>query len=68
MLPSGSDLLVPLELTTFDEARLKLVTTIATIGASYDVTLDELRLETFLPADESTRDTLARWTDSPTAD
>jgi hypothetical protein len=33
---------------------MRLLATIATIGALYDVTLEELRLETLLPADPST--------------
>lgn len=61
MLPTGPDLLIPLELETFEGQRLKLITTVATIGAPYDVTLDELRLETFFPADDTTRAILAEW-------
>ncbi|NNE96362.1 MAG: helix-turn-helix transcriptional regulator [Acidimicrobiales bacterium] len=60
-LPTGADLLVPLEVNTFDGATIRLVSTVATIGAPYDVTLDELRLETFFPSDNATRDVLARW-------
>lgn len=60
-LPTGADLLVPLELETFDGTTLRLVSTVATIGAPYDVTLDELRLETFFPSDDETRSVLARW-------
>ena len=40
--------------------RLELLSTIATIGAPYDVTLDELRLETLFAGDEATAATLAR--------
>ncbi len=60
-LPTGADLLVPLQLQTFGGTELRLVTTIATIGAPYDVTLDELRLETFFPADEATAEVLRSW-------
>lgn len=60
-LPTGRDLLIPLQLTTFNGDELRLVSTIATLGAPYDVTLDELSLETFFPADDATRNTLARW-------
>lgn len=49
-VPDGSELVVPLELRT-PLGDLRLITTIATIGAAYDVTLEELRLETLLPAD-----------------
>lgn len=39
---------------------LRLFTTITTIGAGYDVTLEELRIETLLPADAATEDALQR--------
>lgn len=48
--PRAGDLMVPLHFR-FEEGDLRLFTTIATIGAPYDVTLEELRLETLLPAD-----------------
>ncbi len=62
-LPTGSELLVPLHISTFDGDLLSLITTIATIGAPYDVTLEELRLETFFPTDDATAATLAGWED-----
>ena len=34
--------------------RLRLISMVATIGAAFDVTLEELRLETLLPADPQT--------------
>ena len=49
-LPSGTELLLPLHLR-IEGKDLKLFTTIATIGAPYDVTLEELRLETLFPMD-----------------
>ncbi len=49
-VPTSSALLVPLHIRT-EDLELTLFTTIATIGAPYDVTLEELRLETLLPAD-----------------
>lgn len=60
-LPTGSDLLVTLRATGRHGDDLRLVSTIATIGAPYDVTLDELRLETFFPGDDQTAAVLARW-------
>lgn len=60
-LPTGNDLVVPLRVETHDGESLELITAIATIGAPYDVTLDELRLETFFAVDEATQTTLARW-------
>ncbi|MEH6438047.1 helix-turn-helix domain-containing protein [Massilia sp. DD77] len=40
-----------------DEVALKLFTTITTLGTPHDVTVHELRLEAFFPADEASR----RW-------
>lgn len=52
-LPDGSELLVPVDLRTpFGE--LSFFTTITTIGAPFDLTLEELRLETLLPANPET--------------
>lgn len=58
-VPSTSALLVPLHIRT-DAIELKLFTTIATIGAPYDVTLEELRLESLLPADVDSEAVLRR--------
>jgi transcriptional regulator with XRE-family HTH domain len=44
---------VPLVLRK-DDLRLSLFTTLATLGTPLDVTLQELRIETYLPADEAT--------------
>lgn len=52
-IPDGRELLVPIRLDVDGEV-LEFFTTIATIGAPYDVTLEELRLETLLPADPET--------------
>lgn len=60
-LPSGADLVVTLRASTRSGDRISLLSTIATIGAPYDVTLDELRLETFFPGDEETATVLAGW-------
>ena len=49
-LPTGGDLLVPVHYRS-DPYDVREFSTIATIGAAYDVTLEELRLETFFPAD-----------------
>lgn len=56
--PSARDLAVPLHLD-LGGRRLRLLTMIATIGAAHDVTLEELRIETLLPADPDTRSALA---------
>ena len=61
-LPTGNDLMVPLQLET-EHGTLRFISMIATIGAPFDVTLEELRIETLLPADRQTetvlRDALA---------
>lgn len=64
-LPTGSDLLVPIHYRTPD-VELKLFSTFATMGAPYDVTLEELRIETFFPADAASRTELARLGDRRT--
>jgi len=67
-LPTGADLLVTLHVDTFGGEELELMNTIGTIGAPYDVTLDELRLETFFPTNKATTTVLADWaTQQPTA-
>jgi transcriptional regulator with XRE-family HTH domain len=50
---------VPLRLRS-DEGELRLVTTLTHFGTALDVTVSELRLEAFLPADEATAAMLAR--------
>lgn len=56
-IPTGDDLLLPVHYRV-DEFEVRLMSTIATIGAPYDVTLEELRLETFYPADKESEATL----------
>jgi transcriptional regulator with XRE-family HTH domain len=53
-----SDLLLPIHIRT-PELDLRLFSTIMTLGTTHDVTLQELRIETFFPADD---DTARRWT------
>ena len=43
------------------EAALDLFTTIATLGTPQDVTLQELRIESFFPLDETTADLFRTW-------
>jgi transcriptional regulator with XRE-family HTH domain len=57
--PDDDTLGVLLPLQVRDEARvLSFVTTIATFGHPLDVTLSELAIETFFPADETTAELL----------
>jgi hypothetical protein len=41
--------------------KLGLFTTIATLGTPQDITLQELRIESFFPMDDETRDAFRRW-------
>jgi transcriptional regulator with XRE-family HTH domain len=61
-LPPQADLLgfaVPLELGSAD-GNLRLITTLTSFATAADVTLAELHLEAFLPADECTAEVLRR--------
>jgi transcriptional regulator with XRE-family HTH domain len=61
-LPPQHDVLgfaVPLELASAD-GDLRLITTITSFATAADVTLSELRLEAFLPADDRTAEVLRR--------
>lgn len=49
----GSYPLLPLHLATGDGFEARLYTAITTLGTPADVTLQELRLETYFPADEA---------------
>ena len=44
---------------------LRLFTTIATLGIPQDITLQELRIESFFPMDEATADVLRGWNNGP---
>lgn len=50
---SGAGLVIPLRITTLDGRHRSFISTIATIGAPHDVTVDELRLETFYETEEA---------------
>lgn len=56
-LPEAEDLLVPFHYRIGD-VELKLFSTIATIGEAHDITLEELRLESFFAADSATEELL----------
>jgi transcriptional regulator with XRE-family HTH domain len=61
-LPADTNVLgfaVPLELSSAD-GHLRLITTLTSFATATDVTLAELHLEAFLPADEHTADVLGR--------
>ena len=48
-----SDVIIPVELR-FGDAILRLFSTVTTLGTPQDITLQELRIESFHPADEQT--------------
>ena len=49
---SPPPLLIPMHLKR-DDVELRLFTTITTVGTPQDITVQELRIESFLPADEA---------------
>jgi hypothetical protein len=49
------------------DARLQLFTTIATLGTPQDVTLQELRIESFFPMDEATAQIFRDWSSAAKA-
>jgi hypothetical protein len=51
---SDPPLLVPLRLELGAGTEISLFTTLTTFGTPRDVTLDELAIEAFFPADEAT--------------
>jgi hypothetical protein len=58
-VPKADNLLAPIHLRT-PLGEMKLCTTATTIETAYDVTLEELRLETLLPADTPSEHLLKR--------
>jgi transcriptional regulator with XRE-family HTH domain len=52
-VPDEPSLLVPLRLAVDDEQELSLFTTLTTFGTPMDVTLSELAVELFYPADDA---------------
>ena len=51
---------IPMRLRTESDGELAFITMIATFGTALDITLSELAIETFLPADHATSDALQR--------
>lgn len=56
--PPAEDIVVPLRVAT-EAGVLSLLYTVTVFGAPRDVTLDEIAIETMLPADGATRRILA---------
>jgi transcriptional regulator with XRE-family HTH domain len=61
--PTAADLLLPLHIRK-DDLELRMFSTIMTIGTPRDVTLQELRIETFFPADAESEACLRRLRES----
>jgi MmyB-like transcription regulator ligand binding domain len=63
--PETPDIIVPLELAT-PIGRLSLFSTTTVFGAPVDITLSEIAIESFFPANELTRQLLQAMADAPT--
>jgi transcriptional regulator with XRE-family HTH domain len=55
---TATRLFLPMEFTTVDGVELSFFSTLATFGTALDVTVSELSIESFFPADEWTRSQL----------
>ena len=55
-----ADVVMPIRMRTAD-GELAMFSTVAVFGTPVDITLSELALETFFPADAATTATLQRW-------
>lgn len=64
-VPPSDEVLVPLTIA-LDEGELSFYTTITSLMGPVDITLEEVRLETLLPADRSTADALRQLADQRT--
>jgi hypothetical protein len=60
----ASDVLLPIHIRKND-LELRVFSTIMTLGAPQDVTLQELRIETFCPADAESEERWTRMTAPP---
>lgn len=66
VLPSSttSDVMLPMQLRK-DGVTIRTFSTIMTLGTPQDVTLQELRIETFFPADEASERVLRSLAQTP---
>ena len=60
LVDAASLLFLPIELEQSDGSVLSLFSTISTFGTALDVTLAELSIEQFFPADQATQDALLK--------
>lgn len=65
----GTEARAPVLVVDFrkDKTALRLFTTIATLGTAHDVTLQEIRIESFFPADDATAVLLRGWAEGDRA-
>jgi hypothetical protein len=61
-----SDVVVPLRLRTGD-GELRFLSTVTTFGTPADITVEELSIESFFPADRETAERLGRRGGDPAA-
>ncbi|MEQ1717199.1 MAG: helix-turn-helix domain-containing protein [Hyphomicrobium sp.] len=61
--PPAANMAAPILPMHFEKGRTKLClfTTLATLGTPQDITLQELRIESFFPMDEETREVFRSW-------
>jgi hypothetical protein len=57
---SGAEIMVGLRLSTDDGGELSFFSTVTTFGTAVDITVSELSIEAFFPADEQTAQRLQR--------
>jgi transcriptional regulator with XRE-family HTH domain len=62
--PAGASVVVPLRYR-YDGSELSLFSTTTVIGTPRDVTIDELAIEAFYPADQATAEALQSWSARP---
>jgi transcriptional regulator with XRE-family HTH domain len=58
--PDLGDVCIPLRLRT-PHGDLSFISTVATFGTAVDITVAELAIESFFPADDATAEVLRRW-------
>jgi hypothetical protein len=64
MAPSAEGPVLPMHFRK-GETKLRLFTTIATLGTPQDIALQELRVESFFPMDDETRAVFRDWAAAP---
>jgi hypothetical protein len=60
-LAAANDVFIPFDIRTTDGTELSFVGTVATFGTALDVTVAELSIESFFPADDATAAACRAW-------